>query len=133
MNLSITEPKETSPTDHDENESSDISKIDDSEAVQDDTKVTTGDEGIPPDKSSETACGPGTMLVGDVCVLDERCGPGTMLVDDACVLVQDVAPETDNPQVSDKEVVYGVIGGFVIAGAIGIVLALMYRASRRKS
>jgi len=71
-------------------------------------------------------CGPGTVLKNGVCVLDERCGSGTVLKNGICV----AEPESTNPQTLGKQLVYGFIAAFVIAGIIGIILALMSKASK---
>jgi hypothetical protein len=61
-------------------------------------------------------------------MLDERCGAGTVLKDGVCVI--ESAPVTTSPKALGKELVYGFIAAFVIAGIIGIVLALMSKASK---
>jgi len=74
----------------------------------------------------KTECGPGTVLKNGVCVLDERCGPGTVLKNGVCV----AEPESSSPQTLGKQLVYGFIAAFIIAGIIGIILALMSKASK---
>ena len=59
-------------------------------------------------------------------MLDERCGPGTVLKNGMCV----AEPESTNTQTLGKQLVYGFIAAFVIAGVIGIILALMSKASK---
>ena len=76
-------------------------------------------------------CGPGTVLENDVCVLDERCGPGTVLENDVCVL--DSVPITSSSSSNSKELIMSVTIAFVIAGIIGIILALISRANRNKN
>ncbi|MFZ8908253.1 MAG: hypothetical protein ACO2YR_04950 [Nitrosopumilaceae archaeon] len=84
-----------------------------------------------PSEKPKTECGPGTILKDGVCVLDQRCGPGTVLKDDVCVL--DSTPKKSSaPQALGKELVYGFIAAFVVAGIIGIVLALMGKAGKSK-
>ena len=84
-----------------------------------------------PTEKPRTECGPGTVLKGGVCVLDQRCGPGTVLKDDVCVL--DSTPKKSAaPQALGKELVYGFVAAFVVAGIIGIILALMGKASKSK-
>ena len=84
-----------------------------------------------PLEKPRTECGPGTVLKGGVCVLDQRCGPGTVLKDDVCVL--DSTPKKSAaPQALGKELVYGFVAAFVVAGIIGIILALMGKASKSK-
>ena len=84
-----------------------------------------------PTEKPRTECGPGTVLKDGVCVLDQRCGPGTVLKDDVCVL--DSTPKKSAaPQALGKELVYGFVAAFVVAGIIGIILALMGKASKSK-
>ena len=84
-----------------------------------------------PSEKPKTECGPGTILKDGVCILDQRCGPGTVLKDDVCVL--DSTPKvSSSPKTLGKELVYGFIAAFVVAGIIGIVLALMGKAGKSK-
>ncbi len=83
----------------------------------------------PVDEKPKTECGPGTILQDGVCVLDERCGPGTVLEDGACV-VEPVTESEVAPQGLGKQLVIGVIAGFIIAGIVGLVLAIMSKASK---
>ena len=46
------------------------------------------------DKAAQAQCGPGTILEGNACVLDDRCGPGTILEGNACVLDDRCGPGT---------------------------------------
>jgi len=85
----------------------------------------------PVDEKPKTECGPGTILQDGVCVLDERCGPGTVLEDGACV-VEPVTESEVAPQGLGKQLVIGVIAGFIIAGIVGLVLAIMSKASKSK-
>ncbi len=80
-----------------------------------------------------TQCGSGTILKDGVCVLDERCGPGTILQDGACVLESIPASSEVSIKGMGKEMVMGVIAAFVVAGIIGIILALMSKASKSKN
>jgi hypothetical protein len=82
-------------------------------------------------------CGPGTVLENDVCVLDERCGPGTVLENDVCVL--DSSTTANSPTVSttsspssNKEMIISFSVAFGIAGIIGIILALIAKAHKKK-
>jgi hypothetical protein len=82
-------------------------------------------------------CGPGTVLENDVCVLDERCGPGTVLENDVCVL--DSSSTANSPTVSNtsspssnKEMIISFSVAFGIAGVIGIILALIAKAHKKK-
>jgi len=64
----------------------------------------------------KTQCGPGTVLKGGVCVLEEKCGPGTILQDGVCV----ASPSAFTGPVSiSKDFVMG--GGI----ALGIAFILM--------
>jgi len=76
-------------------------------------------------------CGPGTILEDNICILDQRCGPGTILEDDTCVL--DSTPVKPSSSSNSKELIMSVTIAFVIAGIIGIILALISRANRNKN
>ena len=81
--------------------------------------------------STPTQCGPGTVLKDGACVLDERCGPGTILQNGACVL--DSTPvQTSSPSTKGlgKELIIALVAGIVIAGTIGVILAIMSKASK---
>ena len=93
------------------------------------------EEPVVEEETPRTECGPGTTLKEGVCVLDEKCGPGTIFEDGVCVLSVIDPPSTQNdtsPKGLGKEMVYGVIAAFVVAGIIGIILALMSKASKSK-
>jgi len=78
-------------------------------------------------------CGPGTVLEGDVCVLDQRCGPGTVLEGDACVLDSvPVSTPSTSPGIT-KELIISFTAAFVIAGIIGIIFALIAKANKNKN
>jgi hypothetical protein len=79
----------------------------------------------------DNACGPGTVLKNNVCVLDERCGPGTVLKDDVCVL--DSTPLKSTSSGNSKELIMGVVVAFVIAGIVGIIFAIISKANRNKN
>ena len=78
-------------------------------------------------------CGPGTVLKDGICVLDETCGPGTILQDDTCIIdptpQQPAAPKTG----LTKELIFGAVAGFVVAGIVGVFLAIISRASKNKT
>ena len=78
-------------------------------------------------------CGPGTVLKDGICVLDEACGPGTILQDDTCIIdptpQQPAAPKTGLA----KELIFGAVAGFVVAGIVGVFLAIISRASKNKT
>jgi hypothetical protein len=76
----------------------------------------------------KTECGPGTILKDGVCILDERCGEGTVLKNGVCVI--ESTSITTVPKTLGRELVYGFVGAFVVAGIIGIFLALMSKASK---
>ena len=78
-------------------------------------------------------CGPGTILENNICVLDQRCGPGTILEDGACVLDSVSTHSTSQSPGMTKELIIGTTSAFVIAGIIGIILALISRANRNKN
>ena len=82
--------------------------------------------------TSEDKCGAGTVLQDGACILDERCGEGTVMKDGVCVLSSTSASSETSVKGLGKELVVGVIAAFVIAGIVGIVLAIMSKASKSK-
>jgi len=84
----------------------------------------------PTSEKPKIECGPGTILKDGACVLDERCGPGTILKDGVCV----AEPVTESAPAKPlgTQLVIALVGSFVIAGVIGVVLALMSKASKSK-
>ncbi len=87
-------------------------------------------EETPTDEKPKTECGVGTILKDDVCVLDERCGPGTVLTDGVCV-AEPVSESTTRGL--GTQLIIGLVGSFIIAGTIGLVLAIMSKASKSKN
>ena len=88
-------------------------------------------EAAPPPPPSDTACGPGTVLMDGVCMLDERCGPGTMLQDGVCVLApQSQSQSPLSAREMGKEWIAGIVGGFAIAGAVALFLKLVTHADK---
>ncbi|MEX2191980.1 MAG: Kazal-type serine protease inhibitor family protein [Nitrosarchaeum sp.] len=84
----------------------------------------------PTEEKPKTECGVGTILKEDVCVLDERCGPGTVLTDGVCV----AEPTSEDPARGlGTQLIIGLVGSFIIAGIIGLVLAIMSKASKSKN
>ncbi len=77
----------------------------------------------------QTECGPGTILKDGVCVLDEMCGPGTILKDGVCV-IESTPITTTSPKALGKELIYGFMAAFVIAGGIGVILGLISKGSK---
>ncbi|MCV0409341.1 hypothetical protein [Nitrosopumilus sp.] len=75
-------------------------------------------------------CGPGTILKDGACVLDERCGPGTILKDGACVLDSTPVPAETSVKGMGKETIVAFVAAFVIAGTVGVILALISKASK---
>ena len=99
------------------------------EVTQPEEEVPTPIVEKPVDEKPKTECGPGTILQDGVCVLDERCGPGTVLEGGECV-AEPVTESEVTPQGLGKQLVIGVVAAFVIAGTIGLVLAIMSKASK---
>ena len=95
---------------------------------KDEPKITPPKD-KPVDEKPKTECGSGTILKDGVCVLDERCGPGTVLEDGQCV-AEPVTESEVTPQGLGKQLVIGVVAAFIIAGVIGLVLAIMSKASK---
>jgi hypothetical protein len=80
-------------------------------------------------------CGPGTILENNICVLDQRCGPGTILENNACVL-DSSTPSTSTSSTSpssNKELIISFSLAFGIAGVVGIILALIAKAHKKKN
>ena len=84
----------------------------------------------PAAETPKTECGAGTILKDGVCSLDERCGPGTVLTDGTCVA--EPTSETSAKGLG-TQLVIGLVGSFIIAGVIGLVLAIMSKASKSKN
>jgi hypothetical protein len=76
----------------------------------------------------KTECGAGTILKDGVCSLDERCGPGTVLTDGTCVA--EPTPEAAPTRGLGTQLVVSLIAGFIIAGIVGLVLAIMSKAGK---
>ncbi len=77
----------------------------------------------------KTECGSGTILKDGVCQLDERCGPGTVLKNGICV-IESTSTGTSFPKSMGRELIYGTIAAFVIAGTVGVILGIMSKASK---
>jgi hypothetical protein len=92
------------------------------------TPTPTPKEDDKVDDKPKTECGQGTILKDGVCMLDERCGAGTVLKDGVCVV--ESVPVTTTPKGLGKELIYGFIAAFVVAGIIGIILALMGKVGK---
>ncbi len=92
------------------------------------TPTPTPKEDDKVDDKPKTECGQGTILKDGVCMLDERCGAGTVLKDGVCVV--ESVPVTTTPKGLGKELIYGFIAAFVIAGIIAIILALMGKVGK---
>lgn len=85
----------------------------------------------PVEEKPKTECGPGTILQDGVCMLDQRCGPGTVMQDGVCVVVPETSDVT--PKESGKELLIALIAGFIVAGTVGLILALISKASKSKN
>ncbi|MCV0392649.1 MAG: hypothetical protein K5790_05060 [Nitrosopumilus sp.] len=58
-----------------------------------------------------------------------QCGPGTILKDGVCVI--DPSMSSDKPsQGMGRQMIMGVVAAFVIAGTVGLILAIMSKASK---
>jgi hypothetical protein len=88
---------------------------------------------IPVEDMSTNQCGPGTVLDGDVCVLDQRCGPGTVLDGDVCVLDSVSTTSPSKSSGISKELIISFTVALVIAGIIGIILAIIAKAHKSKN
>ena len=107
--------------------------------VEEPIEETPVEEPVVEDKPVVTTpkvqCGPGTILKDGACVLDERCGPGTILKDGACVLDSASIPPVKVPAETSvkgmgKETIVAFVAAFVIAGTVGVILALISKASK---
>ena len=85
------------------------------------------------EETPKTQCGPGTVLKNGACILDERCGPGTVLKDGACVLESTPISSEISVKGMGSELVIGIIAAFGVTAAIGIILALISKASKSKN
>ena len=95
-----------------------------------DTLVTEIQNEQKPTEKPKIECGPGTVLRDGSCVV--VCGAGTELVDGKCQAVEKPAQPVPSPKGLGKQLVYGIIAAFVIAGAVALILALMSKASKTK-
>ena len=82
-------------------------------------------------------CGPGTILENNVCVLDQRCGPGTILENNVCVIDSStpstsISIDSTSPS-SNKELIISFSLAFGIAGVVGIILAIIAKAHKKKN
>ena len=81
--------------------------------------------------TTPTQCGPGTVLKDGACELDERCGPGTVLEDGVCVLDSTATPTSGTSNTGmGKELIISLVAGIAIAGTIGVILAIISKASK---
>ena len=86
-------------------------------------------EETPITEKPKTECGVGTILKDGVCILDERCGPGTVLTDGVCV----AEPVSEAPARGfETQLIISLVAAFIIAGTVGLVLAIMSKASKSK-
>ncbi len=106
-------------------------KDDTTTEIEDDTVDTSESDTTDTDQKILTQCGPGTILKDDTCVLDERCGPGTILQDGECIVESTPIPKSETSiKGMGKEMIFGVIAAFIIAGTVGLILAIMSKASK---
>jgi len=78
----------------------------------------------------KTQCGPGTILKGGVCVLEEKCGPGTILQDGACVA--STSTLSISPSIS-RDFIVGGAAALGISFVLMLILGLISKAGRQKS
>lgn len=86
-------------------------------------------EPTPVEEKPKVECGEGTILQDGVCVLDETCGPGTVLKNGVCEA--EPVPTTPTKGMG-TQLIYALVGGFIIAGIVGVVLALMSKAGKSR-
>ena len=92
-------------------------------------------EDVPASGGPSTECGPGTVLVDGVCMLEGQ--PESDMEQDAVQEAEpDGAPAPQNggsdARADNRGLIVGAAGGFLAAGIIAVILALIYRANRRK-
>jgi len=128
FNNSVTEetPVEETPVEETPVEETPVEETPVEETPVEETPV----EETPVEETPRTQCGPGTVLKDGACVLDERCGPGTSLEDGVCMLDSTPTPTSSNSKGLGKELIIAVVAGIVIAGTIGVILAIMSKASK---
>jgi len=128
FNNSVTEetPVEETPVEETPVEETPVEETPVEETPVEETPV----EETPVEETPRTQCGPGTVLTDGACALDERCGPGTSLEDGVCVLDSTPAPTSSTSKGMGKELIIAVVAGIVIAGTIGVILAIMSKASK---
>ena len=73
-------------------------------------------------------CGPGTIWRDGACIVPETCGPGTILEGDVCV----PRPGASGTQGVGRDLAYGLGAGFAVAAVMGVLLAIISRAGRRR-
>jgi hypothetical protein len=83
----------------------------------------------PVEEKPKVECGEGTILQDGVCVLDETCGPGTILKNGVCEA--EPVPVTPTKGMG-TQLIYALVGAFIIAGVVGVVLALMSKAGKSR-
>jgi len=116
-----TEEEETEETEEEETEETEEEETEETE--EEETEETEEEE-------VRTECGPGTVLKGGVCVLDQKCGPGTILQDGACV----VLPSASTGDVSiSRDFIVGAGAALVISFILMLVLGAVARAGRKRS
>ena len=71
------------------------------------------------ENSSTNQCGPGTVLEGDSCVIDSS--------------TPSVSTQSSTSSGTSKELIISITAGFVIAGIVGIILALIAKANKNKN
>ncbi|PJC50448.1 MAG: hypothetical protein CO032_04760 [Nitrosopumilales archaeon CG_4_9_14_0_2_um_filter_34_16] len=135
--VSDTEDDTTTDTEDDtttdtEDDTTTLPEDDTTTDTEDDVVVDTSDsDTTDTDQKVLTQCGPGTILQDGECVLDERCGPGTILQDGECVVESTPLPKSEYSfKGIGKEMIFGVVAAFIIAGTVGLVLAIMSKASK---
>ena len=95
----------------------------------------TAEDG-PESGEPSTGCGPGTVLVDGVCMLEGTAESDTVQESESDTTLApqngDSNARADVSGPTYRDLVFGTAGGFLAAGIIGVILALIYRANRRK-
>lgn len=74
-------------------------------------------------------CGPGTVLVDDVCILEE---PPESDMEEAESYTAPAPQNGGDTRADNRDLIFGAAGGFLAAGVIAVLLALIHRADRRR-
>ena len=91
--------------------------------TEDDTTTDTEDDAVVDTSESDITDTDQKVLT--------QCGPGTILQDGECVVESTPLPKSEYSfKGIGKEMIFGIVAAFIIAGTVGLVLAIMSKASK---